>query len=163
MKEERTLKTSEAGKRFHEKCVDVYPSGCRIWMGAVNEHGYGSLSAWGQRYKAHRAAWELHYGEKPDGHVLHRCDVPSCVNPDHLFLGTQADNMRDMARKGRGGKSRPCGEIQGSSKLTERDVRRIRQMASRGVIYRVIAKQFGVHSSNVGLIVRRRGWAHVSD
>lgn len=162
MREERNLFNSVAAARFGEKCVDVLPSGCRIWMGAVNEHGYGTLTAFGKRYKAHRAAWILHHGETPNGHVLHRCDVPSCVNPNHLFIGTHADNMRDMAQKGRcRGGSR--GEDQGSAKLTEASVKEIRRLAAAGERSKEIAAMFGVDRSNVGLIIRRKAWRHVCD
>ena len=163
IREERTLANSVAAIRFEDKCVDVLPSGCRIWMGAVNEQGYGILTAWGRRYKAHRAAWEIFHGSAPESHVLHRCDVPSCVNPDHLFVGTQGDNMRDMAMKGRGGVSRPTGETQGSSKLTEGNVRDIRKLYAAGVKQKEIASKFGIHRTNVSLIVLRKGWKHVSD
>lgn len=75
---------------------------CWLWTGATNEHGYGKLSANGSWRLAHRVSWNLSNGEIPDNlQVLHRCDTPACVNPAHLFLGTHADNMRDMKQKGR--------------------------------------------------------------
>lgn len=80
-------------------------SGCWLWMAARNARGYGCVGRdVGRGYwLAHRVSWELANGPIPDGlFVLHRCDVPSCVNPHHLFVGTNADNMRDMALKGRG-------------------------------------------------------------
>ncbi len=90
-------------ERFEEKCVPEPMSGCWIWLGRAHKtHGYGIFSQWPKLGYAHRFSWTLHYGEIPKGLcVLHKCDVPLCVNPNHLFLGTVKDNMLDMARKGR--------------------------------------------------------------
>lgn len=78
------------------------PNGCLEWTGSTNARGYGQIKIDGKPIKTHRLAWELANDEIPDGlHVLHHCDVPLCCNPEHLFLGTQADNMADMAAKGR--------------------------------------------------------------
>lgn len=74
---------------------------CLVWTGKRYRNGYGSLMH-GKRYRlAHRIAWELTHGREPDGVVMHTCDTPECVEPSHLVLGTQRDNMRDMVRKGR--------------------------------------------------------------
>ena len=79
------------------------PDGCIIWTGRGNgQYGYGSMSFRGRRVGVHRLAWMLRHGPVPDGlYVLHRCDTPPCLNPDHLFLGTKADNSADMVAKGR--------------------------------------------------------------
>lgn len=94
-------------ERFDEY---VYPdpnSGCFIWAGETNEKGYGSFLFKGQHMKAHRVAWVLSGRTLPAGAaLLHKCDQPHCVNPDHLWLGSVPENGRDMARKGRGRKSR---------------------------------------------------------
>ena len=83
-------------------------SGCWLWTGSTNGCGYGQFTYNGKLEKAHRVSWQIHHGPLPlwSGHttgicVLHRCDVPLCVNPDHLFLGTQGDNVADMIEKGR--------------------------------------------------------------
>lgn len=114
---------------------------------------------------AHRISWKLHGGTIPNGMlVCHRCDVPACVRPDHLFVGTQSDNLRDAFRKGRLphlGKYRCPGEKNGFSKLTEADVRLIRKMASVGMNYGIIARHFGVDRTNIGYVVRRCTWRHV--
>jgi len=105
--------------------------------------------------KAHRIAYELAYGAIPDGVlVCHRCDVPACVNPSHLFIGTHVENMSDCVAKGRTAK----GEKHGLSKLTEKEVIEIRSCSGS---QRMIAKQFGVSQTLVGYIRRREYWKHV--
>lgn len=77
-------------------------SGCLLWEGAVSRYGYGHVRRGGKDIVLHRLVWEEANGSIPDGlHVLHRCDVPSCVNINHLFLGTRFDNMQDIVAKGR--------------------------------------------------------------
>ena len=77
-------------------------TGCWPWLGCLTGGGYGQIRNSGRYQQAHRAAWELKYGPIPEGLVVcHRCDNPRCVRPDHLFLGTATDNMRDMYSKGR--------------------------------------------------------------
>ena len=142
-------------------------SGCRLWLGTVDHGGYGYLS-WRSarsrpgRSSAHRLAWTLTYGQVPEGlYVLHRCDVPACVNPLHLFLGTAKDNTVDMQQKGREADRR--GERNQKAMLSEHDVRAIRRMASRGVSYRAIARLYEVTCGCVGPVVRREHWPHVPD
>lgn len=82
----------------------VKTDGCWLWTGARDKRGYGSISLSGRgsgRVKAHRLSWFLAFGDPLDNHVLHKCDTPACVRPDHLFLGSDLENMRDMAAKGR--------------------------------------------------------------
>jgi hypothetical protein len=87
--------------RFYDKVTIVSESGCWIWTGAVS-NGYGSLKVDGQNIRAHRFSYEVHCGEIEDGNVIcHSCDVPLCVNPDHLWSGTQSENILDCSKKGR--------------------------------------------------------------
>ena len=90
-------------ERFAAKYMPVTESGCWLWLGPhMSQGGYGCFRFDGKNHYAHRAAWELAYGSIPSGlHVCHRCDVPLCVNPAHLFLGTPGDNVRDCRTKGR--------------------------------------------------------------
>lgn len=89
-------------ERFNEKVVKT-ENGCWEWQGRKNANGYGIFTVGHtEKVLAHRMAWKLAYGYMPELHCLHKCDNPGCVNPEHLFLGTQSDNMRDMWDKGRG-------------------------------------------------------------
>ena len=110
---------------------------------------------------AHHVSWELHHGPIPKGlHVLHKCDIPACVNPDHLFLGTQADNMRDKVKKGRQPYRR--GEEVQASRLTAQQVVDIRHDYALGVeTHRSLGKKYGVSHHTIGVIVRRNGWTHL--
>ncbi len=136
--------------------------GCWLWMASVMSNGYGA--AWdGSKVKtAHRRSYELTKGEIPQGmHVLHTCDDRRCVNPDHLFLGTNLDNINDRVAKGRSNRrSRAVGEAHGMSKLTESQVIQIRELAST-LSELEVAAQFGVSRNTVNRIVLRRTWKHV--
>lgn len=101
--------------------MPVTESGCWIWTGAIQGKGYGYTRFEFRAYKAHRLSWLAHRGAIPAGQlVLHRCDVRSCVNPDHLFLGTHADNMRDMRAKGRTYKGPRLGRRGGNTSPSPR-------------------------------------------
>lgn len=138
------------------------PEGCWIWTGYRDPNGYGRVSVTPSRDRlAHRIAWMLTTGEMPKGFLLHRCDNPSCVRPDHMREGTQADNMRDMDAKGRRRTGRFPGELSNFAKLSESDVHEIRNLAARGLPQREIADKFRVAYTNINQIVNRRTWRHV--
>jgi hypothetical protein len=107
---------------------------------------------------AHRASWLLHYGEIPAGmEICHHCDNPPCVRPDHLFLGTHAENFADARDKGRMNR----GAKNGLSKLTDAKVKKIRELAKTGMSQWKIGARFGVHQMTVSRVVRRTIWKHL--
>ena len=132
------------------------PDGCDLWIGGTTSKGYGSIHYNNRARGAHTVAWELANGRPvPDGHVVrHRCDNPRCVRPDHLLIGTQLDNMHDMAERGRRVVSRLIGESNGRAKLTDDEVRLIREMYSTGKYSRaVLGVMFGVTRHHIGDII----------
>ncbi len=140
---------------------------CWIWAGARNEHGYGVIGRGKRNHgntKAHRVAYEIFYDVKlaPSDLVLHRCDNPSCVNPMHLWLGNQRDNMQDMLLKGRG--SLPPvrrGTDNNKAKLDECKVRQIFQLRCNGYTTYQIAAMFGVSRPAICSVLNRYTWRHV--
>jgi len=142
-------------ERFEQK-FRVTP-GCWLWTATKDEKGYGFFYSGKRQERAHRVAYQLYVGEIPEGlQVLHRCDVPSCVNPDHHFLGTNADNIADREVKGRG--VRLKGESHGCSKLTEDAIKRIRADTRR---QRDIAADYGVSQHTIWQVKHRKIWSHV--
>lgn len=140
--------------------------GCWLWTGEKNSKGYGRFRKNGQWHLAHRFSWEAFKGPLSDGLcVLHRCDNPRCVNPKHLFLGTQTDNMRDCANKGRLvlPEQKAEGTQHYSAKLTEDDVRAIRRRFASGEGQRCIAESFGLKRTTIAAITQGRTWKHVLD
>jgi hypothetical protein len=162
---------------------------CWTWKGRAGTTGYGSFTAThGRTIGAHRFSWELHNGQIPVGlFVCHRCDNRICVRPDHLFLGTATDNIRDAKQKQRiaigdrnGNRTHPerrprgeshgmrthperipRGERNGRARLTTADVRRIRALHAAGVPVRTIAPHFNVSPWTIWAILNGRNWASV--
>ena len=141
---------------------------CWIWTGKKRAR-YGRVKREGKYLSAHRLAWALANGPIPAGLLaLHRCDNPSCVRPDHLWLGTQADNMADRDAKGRqatGMRTRPetraKGERSRSAKLTAKKVIQIRRMVAGGKKAKEIAAMFGVTERTIYNISQRETWKHL--
>lgn len=132
--------------------------GCWEWNGPRDQDGYGKFTVSGRPTSTHRYSWELHFGPIPEGQkVCHHCDNPPCSRPDHLFLGTHADNHADRNAKGRQAR----GETAGNAKLTTADIATIRQMRAGGMLHREIAAHFPVTRGMVSHILRREAWAHV--
>lgn len=143
--------------RYWKRALD---SECWEWIGALFPHGYGAFgNVRGLSHYVHRASWQLYRGQIPAGmFVLHHCDNKRCVNPGHLFLGTQKDNMDDMRAKGRAANMGPRGERARSAKLTEEQVKHIRADTRSGP---VIAAEYGIQKSAINKVRRRATWAHV--
>jgi hypothetical protein len=140
-----------------------------MWTASLNPKGYGQFefSIPSRRtIRAHRASWTIHFGEVPPGMcVLHRCDNPACVRPDHLFIGTDADNMKDKIEKGRQVK----GVMHYCAKFTEKQVRSIRAEHVPGLppgkmrvgSMRYLAKKYGVGFTAIQAIIKGRTWKHL--
>lgn len=129
---------------------------CWLWTGAtITTNGYGHIRIGNKKVRAHRFSWELHNGPIPKGMmVLHECDTPSCVNPGHLRLGTQADNIRDMISKGR--------RVYGAAKLDPDKVRDIRLRCGAGESQASLAIEYNVHQKTVKNIVTMKSWKNVT-
>ncbi len=146
-------------ERFWSKVSKRSPEECWLWKGAPIA-GYGQINIGGRAgtmHRAHRVSYFLHRGRFDKRLVVcHKCDTPLCVNPDHLFLGTQADNLKDMWRKGRARPGRSAGTNNGSAKINQLIAAEIR--AAPGSV-RQVAKQFGVGSTTVHEIRSGVRWA----
>lgn len=136
-------------------------NGCWIWQGTVTHDGYGYARACGLMIRAHRLSYALHHGDLPaDAIICHTCDVPLCVNPDHLYAGDEVTNWLDMVERKR--RKRIRGEERICTRLTPELVREARRRAALGETQRSIAKDFGVAQSAISRAVRGETWAHVA-
>lgn len=178
--------SEEAKARFWRKVNKT--DGCWLWTGAVSRNGYGQFTVGGKTKLAHRVAWLISNGSIPrgEGHhgtcVLHKCDTPLCVRPDHLFLGTAKDNSIDMVQKGRhfsrtsphriargdrnGSRIHPENVRRGIShwraRLSASDIEGIRSLyATGGITQRELAGQFHIAQPHVSRIVCGIRWAHI--
>lgn len=138
-----------------------------LWTGARNSNGYGNVKVRGKTRKAHREAYEAINGEgSAAGFVIrHRCDTPACVNPDHLEIGTHADNVHDCVNRGRHRHGDRQGSANFNAKLTDVDVSYIRSVYVLGhpeLGRTALARKFGVSPSAIGRIISRKQWWHVS-
>jgi len=147
--------TDKQMDRFWSKVKIREMSGCWEWSGYKNKQGYGQIKLNGKSVWAHRAAYEIGHGNDPSGLVVrHKCDNPSCCNPSHLILGTLADNAADRVERMRSA----FGTKNCNAKLTEKDIPRIRR--DRRPL-KDIAKEYGLHASNIERVKKRQSWRHV--
>lgn len=150
----------ELAERFKGKYLIDETTGCWLWTGSTTK-GYGSMhTSMGVPAYAHRVSFAIH---NPDVSisgmvVCHRCDTPRCVNPEHLFLGTPKDNVRDAWQKGRIKlpTERSSGQGHKNAKLSDEAVSEIRRLAKEGKSYASLAKQFNVSGTTVSQIVRNK-------
>ena len=134
-------------ERFYKYVQPLPFSGCWIWMGSIHPEGYGRFRVGNMTVGAHRISYRLHHGEIGDKSVCHICDVPSCVNPDHLFLGTNLDNIKDKQEKGRAAK-----------KLTKQSVFAMRDELKNGATLNAMAEKYNVSRAMVVRIKHNKNW-----
>lgn len=145
-------------EHFMQRVEPEPNSGCWLWSGAsAGRAGYGACGAINGEKRAHRVSWTLHVGPIPEGaFVLHRCDVPACVNPAHLYVGNFSDNMRDAARKGRLNVQKDPSFCQGYANgqaLPPETVDNVRTLIAQGVWSGDVAWLLGIHRDSVRRIV----------
>lgn len=132
---------------------------CWIWTGYKDPNGYGRINVKNKPLLAHRLSWIVHHGAIPEGmNVLHHCDNPICVRPDHLFLGSQDDNIQDAIKKGRDDYGLLRGEKHGCAKLNNAQVLEIRNSNETGVF---LAKKYNVSTTTISDITKRKIWKHI--
>ena len=146
-----------AEEKFRARVSPPNAAGCCLWVGSIR-HSYGIFYINERHVLAHRIAWELANGLIPDGlNVLHRCDTPACVNPEHLFIGTNAENIADKVAKGRQAFQR--GSTRGMARLTEAEAVEI--FLASGTP-KTIGERYGISKGHVTNIKGRKSWAHAT-
>lgn len=158
-----TRRTTPVTIRFWRYVTPGPVEECWLWQGSLQGKGYGNIQGDDKRnVLAHRLSYMLHSGPIPDDMVVcHHCDTPACVNPHHLFLGTQSENHADMRNKGRAKGNPAKGSDKPTAKLTDAKVQEIRALAAQGVYQRNIAKQYHLSQATVWSIIHRQTWKHV--
>ena len=156
-------------KRFWSKVEKRGDDECWPWTASVDSRGYGHIRKQGKTARSHRVSWELRNGPIPSGEhygttcVLHKCDNPLCVNPNHLFLGSVLDNNKDRTKKGRGnkGQSFNVGSNSGRAKLEDHNIIEIRRMAACGNSKKWLANLYKVSYGQICQISNGQSWGHI--
>ena len=145
-------------ERIEAKVLRIPEAGCWVWMGGTTVRGYGQIESNKRKLYAHRASYEAFVGPIPEGmYVCHACDNVACVNPNHLFLGTQKQNLQDMANKGRSTR----GEKNPMAKLSEEDGKDIKYLIRTGLSSKDLSVEYGVSPNAINLIKQGKRWNHV--
>lgn len=148
-------------RRLMNGVGSISENGCWVWRRGQNGDGYGTLTIGGRQHYVHRLAYELSKGAIPEGlEVMHECDNPPCINPDHLVAGTRKDNMRDCVRKGRHG-GPPPPQLEGKNPAAKLSRAQVRLIKASSNTYRELAVMYGVSPSAVGKIKRGETWQNV--
>jgi len=143
-----------------QRLTAINDQGCWVWAGNVNKDGYGLTNYHGKTMAAHRVSYMVRVGEIAKGlSVLHSCDVPACINPSHLHLGTQAQNRRECVERGRNAPQH--GEFNPQSRLTEDQASQILELSRSGEKTRLLADKFSVSGATISAIRSGRRWAHL--
>ena len=146
-------------ERIEAKVLRIPEAGCWVWMGSTQVRGYGEIISNNRKHLAHRASYEAFVGKIPKGmYVCHACDNVACVNPNHLFLGTQKQNLQDMANKGRSTR----GVKNPMAKLTEEQVKEIKQGFAAAKTDMELAKQFNMSRQGINGIRKGKLWSYVN-
>ena len=160
MAQEALRDAAGLSEQFEARVEPDLNSGCWLWSRGQTTDGYGTFQMERRTVLAHRASWAIYRGKLPAGQmVCHRCDTPACVNPSHLFLGSQTENMADMKAKGRA--DRQFGARNGRAILSDDQAREILDLKGLGFGQRPIARSYGVSDSTVSRIIRRESFPHV--
>ena len=147
-------------ERFYAKTERDPKTGCLEWTGALDQDGYGVFWIDGKTQRAHRYAFQIAHGSIGESDVLlHLCDNPKCVEPTHLSIGSQSDNLTDMKDKGRAAK----GSDNANTKLTENDIPIIRRLANMGFTPTKIATRFEVDAAAIKDVLTGRTWSHIDE
>ena len=146
--------------RLLSKVIIDTSTGCWVWLGCKRKEGYGRISVKGRSEATHRMSYTLFNGTIPKGLlVCHKCDNPSCINPEHLFVGTDLDNSKDKIKKGRQFVLK--GENVSNSILTNTKVMQIRSLCKDGLTLKEISEMFGVSITTIHRVKIRKTWKHI--
>lgn len=146
---------------FKKYEIEKQRNGCWYWTRSLDGSGYGNLSVNNKMWRAHRYFFYVAYGKHPGNNVvMHKCDTPICVNPEHLSLGTQLDNIADRHRKGRNGACR--GDDAPWSKLSSNQIPIIKRMFEEGIPRIQIMEKFNISKTQMYRIVKGESWRHIN-